>query len=419
VHISALRALGRYSTLPALVGWPTLLIALGARAPFAMIPLGTLTAVTASTGSVATAGLATGLACVATAVASPLIGRWADRRGQRRVLLLLTPLAVVALGSLHAAVRLAWSGPALALACLAVGATTLPIGSFMRARWVDLTGTPRDLATAFSYESMADELTFVLGPALVGIAASLAAPEAPLLIAMVLGAVATVPFALTAPRPPSSIDEGGPEAAVAPGPHPSIGRVLRGVAPAIVVMVGVGTLFGSTQVATTARAEAAGSPGSAGLVYAVMGIGSAAMSMAVVLLPDRFRLSPRIVTGGTAITLAISLAAAQTGLVATALALLVVGVFVGPTMVTAFSLAERLCPAGGISVAMTTLSASVTVGVSLGATIGGQMATAAGPVGGYALGAMTGLVIAGAGLAVWRASRGSRPVTESSPARVG
>ncbi len=413
MHASPFRALARYRLLPSLVGWPALLIALGARAPFAMIPLGTMTAVTAATGSVATGGLATGIVSVSAAVASPLIGRWADRHGQRGVLLVLAPLAAAALMALYLAARWAWSGPALALVCVAAGATTLPIGSFTRARWVALTRTPHELGAAFSYESMADELTFVLGPALVGVAASLAAPSSPLLIAMVLVLVATIPFALTAPRP-----------AAAPGdrhegPHPSIGRVLRSVAPAIAVMVSIGALFGSTQAATTARAEALGQPGVAGLVYAVMGVGSATMSLLVVLLPDSLRLSHRILIGGAAVAALISLVAAQSGLVGTALCLLLVGAFVGPTMVTAFSLAEHLAPSGGLSVAMTSLSASVTVGVSLGSTIGGRLATSPGPVGAFALGAAAGLVIAVTGAALWVGSRRRRRVSERPPVRVG
>ncbi|MCI1788224.1 MAG: MFS transporter, partial [Actinomyces sp.] len=179
MHTSALRILGRYRALSDMVGRPALLIALGARAPFAMVPLGAMTALTASSGSVATGGLATGVISVSAALASPLIGRWADRRGQRLVLLLLTPASAFALAALYAVAHLRGPLPALVPACVAVGATTLPIGSFTRARWVGITRTPHELATAFSYESMADELTFVLGPALVGGAAAAATPRPP------------------------------------------------------------------------------------------------------------------------------------------------------------------------------------------------------------------------------------------------
>jgi predicted MFS family arabinose efflux permease len=404
VHTPVLRALGRYRALPDMVGWHALLIALGARAPFAMVPLGAMTALTASSGSVATGGLATGIVSVSAALASPLIGRWADRRGQRLVLLLLTPASACALAALYAVAHLRGPLPSLVLACVAVGATTLPIGSFTRARWVGITRTPHELATAFSYESMADELTFVLGPALVGVAASAAPPDAPLLIAIALVLLATFPFAVSAPGAPPP-DAGAPDRSRSP--RPAIARVLVAVAPALIVMIGIGCLFGSTQAATTARAEALGAPGSAGLVYALMGIGSAVMALFVVVLPEAFRLPARILTGGLGISLLISLVARQEGLWATGLGLTAVGAFVGPTMVTAFSLAERLTPRGGVSVAMTSMSASVTVGVSLGSAVGGALAAAHGPAAAYGMGAVTGAVIAIVPLVAWALRRPS------------
>jgi predicted MFS family arabinose efflux permease len=404
VHTPVLRALGRYRALPDMVGWPALLIALGARAPFAMVPLGAMTALTASSGSIATGGLATGIVSVSAALASPLIGRWADRRGQRLVLLLLTPASACALAALYAVAHLRGPLPSLVLACVAVGATTLPIGSFTRARWVGITRTPHELATAFSYESMADELTFVLGPALVGGGATAAPPPAPLLIAIALVLLATFPFAVSAPGAPPP-DAGAPDRSRSP--RPAIARVLVAVAPALIVMIGIGCLFGSTQAATTARAEALGAPGSAGLVYALMGIGSAVMALFVVVLPEAFRLPARILTGGLGISLLISLVARQEGLWATGLGLTAVGAFVGPTMVTAFSLAERLTPRGGVSVAMTSMSASVTVGVSLGSAVGGALAAAHGPAAAYGMGAVTGAVIAIVPLVAWALRRPS------------
>ncbi|MCI1642327.1 MAG: MFS transporter [Actinomyces sp.] len=416
MHTSALRILGRYRALSDMVGRPALLIALGARAPFAMVPLGAMTALTASSGSVATGGLATGVISVSAALASPLIGRWADRRGQRLVLLLLTPASAFALAALYAVAHLRGPLPALVPACVAVGATTLPIGSFTRARWVGITRTPHELATAFSYESMADELTFVLGPALVGVAASAATPDAPLLIAIALVLLATLPFATSAPGAP-------PPAAGAPDrsrpPRPTIARVLAAAAPALIVMIGIGCLFGSTQAATTARAEALGAPGRAGLVYALMGIGSAVMSLFVVVLPEAFRLPARILTGGLGISLLISLVARQEGLWATGLGLTAVGAFVGPTMVTAFSLAERLTPRGGVSVAMTSMSASVTVGVSLGSAVGGELAAAHGPAAAYGMGAVTGAVIAIVPLVAWAVHRPSGGVPGRHRTQVG
>ena len=153
--------------LPQIAGWKSLIVAFAARAPYAMIPLGVMTAVTASTGSVAQGGYATAAVALSTAIAGPLIGKWADRAGQDKPLRVLTPFNALAL---------------------------------TRSRWISQTNVPHELGAALSYESMADELVFVLGPALVGIAASAAFASAPLFLAFLLVASAGLTFALTAPR---------------------------------------------------------------------------------------------------------------------------------------------------------------------------------------------------------------------------
>lgn len=369
MHSSPFRALTHYRVLPATLGWPALVIAFLARAPFAMVPLGTMTAVSASTGSVATGGLATAVVSLTSAVAAPLIGRASDRWGQRIVLAVLVPLNALALAVLSWAVLAPWQGPGLLAACFAVGATVLPIGSFTRARWVTRMRTPHDLGAAFSYESMADEATFVLGPALVGLA-SASRPAAPLLLATALVVLAGVPFALGAPR-------SEPRDADVPhdsGPRPSILTVLLRVAPAVVVMASIGTFFGAVQAGTTQRAVLLGNPAAAGLVYALMGIGSALMSLAVVALPDAWRLHHRILLGGGVMSLCMAAVSAVSSLGATAAFLALTGFFVGPTMVSAFTVAERRAPAGGTAVAMTALSGAVTVGVSAGSALGGWLA---------------------------------------------
>ena len=395
VQSSPLSALAQYKILPQISGGLSMVMAVAARAPYAMIPLGTMTAITASTGSVATGGLATAFTSIAAAIASPLIGRWADHRGQRFVLSLLTPISAVAIGLLLAAALQGWSGPILWAVCVAVGATSLPIGAFTRARWIHFTRNPKELAAALSYESTVDELVFVLGPAFVGIAASMAAPAAPLGLAMALVIIAGLPFALTAPTA-ADIDD-----AVATDDkshaRPSIMRVLWAVIPAIIVMLSIGTFFGSVQAATTERALDLGVPGQAGLVYALMGLGSAFMALMVVVIPDSVRLPIRVLVGGTGMAGFILLSMTQGSMSGTAMSLLVTGLFVGPTMVTAFTMTERLAPAGGAGVAMTSMQSSITIGVSLGSAVGGAIAVS-GAMGAFLMAASAAGVVLVTGL---------------------
>src|SRR5699024_1248771 len=124
-----------------------------------------------------------------------------------------------------------------------------------------------------------------------------------------------------------------------------------------------------------------GSPGQAGLVYALMGVGSALTALLVVMVPQNVRLATRFLVAGSGMVVFDSITAMQGTLALTAVRLLLVGLFIGPTMVTAFTLAEATSPSGGIGVAMTAIGSSVIVGVSIGATLGGALTTRADSIG--------------------------------------
>ena len=377
---SPLHALRHYKELPPVVGLGNMGVALLARAPYAMLPLGIMTAFTASSGDLAVGGLAAGIFSIVVALCSPLVGRASDIWGQRRVLLTLVPLNSAALLGLFWAASTGTTGVPLWLLCAGAGATVIPVGSFTRARWVWSAPHARVLNAAFSYESTADELIFVLGPALVGVASSLAAPSAPLFLAFALMLTAGTLFAVTSPKEAPPVDRDVDK-------RPNIGRVLWAALPASVALIGVGAFFGATQAGTTARADLLGSGSQAGLVYAVMGLGSALAALFVVVLPERFRLPWRFIFFSTGTALSMLLVANLTTLPSTTWALALSGLFVGPTMVTAFSAAQELAPTGGIAVAMTLMQSSVTIGVSLGSALGGAIAEAGGAGPAYLLAA--------------------------------
>ena len=132
-----------------------------------MQTLGIVLLVSATTGSYAWAGGVSAVFALVQAMLAPTQGRLVDRVGQARVLL---PALVVHGAGLAVLVWLALSGapvwtlfPAAAL----FGGSYPQPGSLVRARWAHALGGSALLPTAFSFESVVDEVIFVVGPVLV------------------------------------------------------------------------------------------------------------------------------------------------------------------------------------------------------------------------------------------------------------
>ncbi|TLM85106.1 MFS transporter [Pseudarthrobacter sp. NamE5] len=399
---------GRFARLPHLAGRSFIPLGLIARLPLAMLTVGTLTLVTSVSGSYALGGTAAGAVGIGSALGAPVLGAVADRRGQRPVLLaaaLLNSIAVVAL-ILAALVTGGAGGSTVALlaAAFASGASCPQVGPLARVRWMALTsgGTAaersRDLDTALSYESTADEVTFVLGPALVGILASLVAPWLPLAVAVALTITLVPAFAVhrthRAVQTHRPREHGGDETTrgnhlhrSGPGaPATSTNAIstkrARGLPPAVALpvlaMVCMGTFFGSTQAALSSFSAGFAGSEAAGLLYAAMGLSSAVAALSVAYWPRRFSLSWRWMLCAAlmaALALLLLLPSSMPAMVA---ALLVLGLPVGPVMVTVFAVGGTLAPAGRLGTVMTALASGIVAGTALGSSLGGHFAEASG-----------------------------------------
>lgn len=108
---------GRFARLPELAGAGFLPLGLFARLPLAMLTVGALTLVTATSGSYAVGGAAAAAVGIGSALGAPVLGSLADRAGQRKVLLVAAVANALAVSAL------------LAASYLGAGATSL-IGSW-------------------------------------------------------------------------------------------------------------------------------------------------------------------------------------------------------------------------------------------------------------------------------------------------
>ena len=373
---------GRYSRLPEIAGAGFLPLGLIARLPLAMLTVGALTLVTAGTDSYASGGFAAGAVGIGSALGAPVLGFLADRHGQRPVLLLSAVLNTLAIGGLITVSALSGTGTGLLptlIAAFLMGATCPQIGPLARVRWMALTQDkrPTDLDTALSYESTADELTFVLGPALVGLLASLIAPWLPLALAATLTLAFVSAFAVH-PTERAVIPLRRRPRTRATERVKTPGRAHTGflVALPVLGMVMMGTFFGSTQTALIAFAGGFGAETAAGLLYAVMGVSSALTALSVAYWPQRFRHPLRWVASAAMMSAAAFLPLFALDIPFMLAALLILGIPVGPTMVTIFSVGSLVAPKHLVGTVMTLLASGIVAGTALGASIAGALAEA-------------------------------------------
>lgn len=405
---TSVRAAVRRPSLIREAGYAYFPVALVARLPFAMMVVGILTLVVSARGSLALGGVTSAMTGLGTALVGPLLGAAADRFGQRRVLLVAGTVNSVLLVTMAGLAFAPVADAALLAVAFFIGASMPQVAPLSRSRLVAIIGRvyPRDRRTtvvngAMAYESAADEIVFVFGPVIVGLLATTMTPAAPVIGAAVLALVFVTAFALHPTAAAGPARGAADRPAQAPVRDLVRVRVLAPVAGAL----GMGLFFGAMLTSLTAFMAERGVPEQAGLVYGAMGIGSAALALGVALFPARFSLSARWLTFAAVLVagaLALPLVDSVTGM---ALCLLVIGVGIGPTLVTQYSLAAAFSPLGRSATVMTMLGSGVVVGQSAASAVTGIVADALGASVALLAPAVAAAVVLGAGVVNAAAAR--------------
>ncbi|MER6083728.1 MFS transporter [Streptomyces sp. NPDC001833] len=338
-----------------------------ARLPYATSALATLILLQSTTHSYAFAGLASAAQSIAIAAGGPLVGTMADRHGHRTIGIIAAAANFASWTALLAASH--GSRTSMLAAATLVGLTQPQVGPLVRVHWSRLVraqGKPHLLSPALSYEAAADEVSFVAGPALVGLLAAVS-PLAPAVLTMTLIAASTLPFALLYAHRPHGHN--------APAGHRS-GQPLprRPLAVMFFAMVAMGTVFGAVQTTVTVYANTIDKPGAAGLIYAEFGIGSALAGAACAWLPQRFTLRARYTAFAAALFAGMLILYTGAQLASVPAAVALASFTVAPYMISLYALTERLAPAEHAAVAMTILCAGGPLGTAAGQAVSGSLA---------------------------------------------
>src|SRR5690348_17032387 len=202
--------------------------------PLSMTGIGIVTMLSSLRGDYGLAGAVSATLALSAAALGPQVSRLVDRYGQARVILPATGVTLAAMGVLLLCAR--FDAPAWTLFAAAVPAGCMPsMGSLVRARWALIYRGSPNLHTAYAFESVVDEIVFIIGPILsVGLCTAVF-PEAGPLVASGLLATGVLLFSV----------QRGTEPPLHPVSVQRSGSALRtpGLWVLVLTFVGVGTIF--------------------------------------------------------------------------------------------------------------------------------------------------------------------------------
>src|SRR3954467_11908068 len=349
---------------------PMVLAAFIGRLPLSMVGLGGGLLGQSETGSPGVRGAVAAVGAITTAISGPVIGRLADTHAQRRVLLSVLAVFVVAGSLFLASVRQDWPLWTVFASAGLAGASLPPVASMIRVRWTHLLRGPPRLPTALAMESVVDEFVFIVGPVLVTFLSTAGHTTSGVVTAFGLATVGSLLFAAqsrTEPPPGGHESRSGPSAMRTPGL-----RVL------FVVGAAIGAILGTLEIALVAFADEVGAMPLSGVLIAGLAVGSMASGIGWGAVRWRHPLRHRLLAVLTLLTV-LSIPLLLIGSIWVMIPFVVLaGVAVSPSLISSFTLAELLVPRAAVTEAFTWIGTALGLGVAVGASVAGKVVDVAG-----------------------------------------
>ncbi|MGO3031402.1 MFS transporter [Pseudomonas helleri] len=353
-----------------------------ARMPISMAGIGIITMLSQLHGSYWLAGAVAATFALAMALLAPQISRAVDRYGQRRILPGVAAVGVCAMLALLLCSYL--NAPDWTLfVCAALAGCMPSMPAMVRARWSELyRGSPK-LHTAFSFESVLDEVCFIIGPPIsVGLSVALF-PQAGPLAAAILLAVGVTAFVMQHKTEPP----------VHPRTLENDVTVLRQGAVLVLMMalIGLGTIVGTVDVVSVAFAQHQGEPAAASIVLSVYALGSCLAGLVFGSLKLNMPLPRLFLLGALATAITMVPLMWANSIITLAAAMFVAGLFLAPTLITAMALVENIVAPAKLTEGLTWMITGLGMGVALGAVVGGWVIDAYGAPAGFRVSLIAGL----------------------------
>ncbi|MGY1705188.1 MFS transporter [Geodermatophilus sp. SYSU D00697] len=365
---------------------PMVLAAFIGRLPLSMVGLGSVLLIASESGSYGYGGAVAATGAVTTAIAGPLIGRWADTHGQRRTLLPVVVVFVAAGCVFLPAVKEDWPRWIVFASAGVAGACIPPVASMIRVRWTHLLRGTHRLPTALAMESVVDEFVFIVGPVLVTFLSTTGHATSGVVTAFTLAVIGSLLFAAqgrTEPPPHGHEARSGP-------------RAIRSAGIRVLFVVGaaVGAILGTLEIALVAFADEVGAMSLSGVLIAALAVGSMASGIGWGTVHWRSPLRIRLAVVLVALTV-LSVPLLLIGSIWVMIPFVVIaGIAVSPSLISSFTLAELLVPRSATTEAFTWIGTALGLGVAIGASVAGKVVDVAGANAAFAVSTVAALVAA-------------------------
>lgn len=383
-----------------------------------MMNIGTVTMLSLAGYSFLTAGLVSSAIALAIFVIAPRLGKLVDERGQSQVIPLAVTISLAGLIVLLLAVHL--HGPLWLLFAAAIFVGCIPNAQALsRTRWTYLLRTGKlgkqapGINTIFSYEGILDDIAFMIAPALSIFLAASITPIAGLAVGgacFLIGSMLLIGAKSTEPVPgwegeeekresdpseanPANTKEAAHTSDTAATRTKSIFRTSSIVRVLFVLMLLLGSFFGTFDTTTVAFAEELGDPNIASGALMI----SAFVSIVMGFLFGMMRLTVPHYKLVIFTAICIGIAYGSMAFISDAVNLYIIScfgaLFYAPFLIVMNGACERAVPGKRLTEAITWLNAGCTCGLAIGPTVAGIMIDNLGASAGFMTGALLALAI--------------------------
>jgi MFS family permease len=350
-----------------------------ARLPVSMVGIGILMYVEAERGSYAIAGAVSGSISIAAAIGGPLSSRFVDKLGQHRVLPIQILLIVICSMALVLLIPSNVPAPYLFIFSIGSGLAYPSIGALVRSRWTALLVSGPILLTAFSIESMIDELIFIVGPTIAATTSVKIHPAAPQVIAMFLLAGGGLWLAsMRNSEPPINKHQ---------GKHGKPVILQNGLIYMWGVHIAIGMFFGAVETSIIAFTKIAGQPIFGGIVMAVWAFGSLLGGFVYGGLHFKSALQNQLIVVSLLLVPATVAMVFVESILALALLSIAAGIGISPLLIASAAITQRRSPVGRTTEAIASMYAGIGLGFAFAAAMAGWLIDNRGTSYSFALGA--------------------------------